>query len=154
MGLTLGDLYTASLLFLNAIAILNEERFLAKCMFFFVARRIAFARRALFLLTIAFWGPDGWSTNPDINTNPNSLKAKLLAIVKAVRLVMMCKFPKSSSAMQDSLAHLVCSKLSAHTMVDAYFIQEEAGDAHTAKARHNSKLEKIRHHNSLKTLPH
>ena len=30
MGLSLGDLYTSSLLFLNAIAVLHEERFLAK----------------------------------------------------------------------------------------------------------------------------
>ena len=30
MGLSLGDLFTAGLLFLNAIAVLHEERFLAK----------------------------------------------------------------------------------------------------------------------------
>ena len=30
MGLTLGDLYTSGLLLLNAIAVLHEERFLAK----------------------------------------------------------------------------------------------------------------------------
>jgi len=30
MGLSLGDLFTSGLLFLNAIAVLHEERFLAK----------------------------------------------------------------------------------------------------------------------------
>ncbi len=34
MGFTLGDLYTSSLLLLNAVAILHEERFLAKCVYF------------------------------------------------------------------------------------------------------------------------
>mmetsp|Transcript_40578 Transcript_40578/g.63358 ORF Transcript_40578/g.63358 Transcript_40578/m.63358 type:complete len:80 (+) Transcript_40578:313-552(+) len=61
MGLSLGDLYIAFLLFLNAIAILHEERFLAKY---------------------------GWSTN-DVTMNPNTTKAKILNIVRAVRLVMM-----------------------------------------------------------------
>mmetsp|Transcript_42142 Transcript_42142/g.103261 ORF Transcript_42142/g.103261 Transcript_42142/m.103261 type:complete len:80 (+) Transcript_42142:126-365(+) len=61
MGFTLGDLYISGLLFLNAIAVLNEERFLAK---------------------------HGWSTN-EVNMNPNSLKSKLISIIKAVRLVMM-----------------------------------------------------------------
>mmetsp|Transcript_84934 Transcript_84934/g.124270 ORF Transcript_84934/g.124270 Transcript_84934/m.124270 type:complete len:82 (-) Transcript_84934:141-386(-) len=62
MGLSLGDLYTSGLLFLNAIAVLHEERFLTK---------------------------HGWSTNsPDVTLNPASLKSKVLSIVKAVRLVM------------------------------------------------------------------
>mmetsp|Transcript_8981 Transcript_8981/g.20944 ORF Transcript_8981/g.20944 Transcript_8981/m.20944 type:complete len:82 (+) Transcript_8981:49-294(+) len=63
MGLNFGDLFLAGLLFLNSIAVLNEERFLAK---------------------------HGWSTTAtDVTMNPNSLKAKILAIIKAVRLVMM-----------------------------------------------------------------
>merc|ERR1712216_29335 len=62
MGLTLGDLYTSGLLLLNAIAVLHEERFLAK---------------------------HGWSTHsPEVTLNPGSLKSKVLSIVKAVRLVM------------------------------------------------------------------
>ena len=45
MGLTLGDLYTSGLLLLNAIAVLHEERFLAKpivsvsAFYFYVQRR-------------------------------------------------------------------------------------------------------------------
>mmetsp|Transcript_45474 Transcript_45474/g.91041 ORF Transcript_45474/g.91041 Transcript_45474/m.91041 type:complete len:82 (+) Transcript_45474:30-275(+) len=63
MGFSFGDLYIASLLFLNSVVILHEERFLAK---------------------------HGWSTNaPEVTMNPGSTKSKILSIIKAVRLVMM-----------------------------------------------------------------
>jgi len=39
MGLSLGDLYTSGLLFLNAIAVLHEERFLTKRTLFLCAPR-------------------------------------------------------------------------------------------------------------------
>lgn len=38
---------------------------------------------------------DGWSTSEfDMAGDPNGMKAKVLSIVKAVRLVMMCECPR------------------------------------------------------------
>lgn len=59
----MGELYISGLLVLNAVAILHEQRFLAK---------------------------NGWGTGEfDAGPDPNSVKSKVLSIVKAVRLVMM-----------------------------------------------------------------
>eukprot|EP00295_Goniomonas_pacifica_P030150 CAMPEP_0175950010 /NCGR_PEP_ID=MMETSP0108-20121206/29370_1 /TAXON_ID=195067 ORGANISM="Goniomonas pacifica, Strain CCMP1869" /NCGR_SAMPLE_ID=MMETSP0108 /ASSEMBLY_ACC=CAM_ASM_000204 /LENGTH=81 /DNA_ID=CAMNT_0017276037 /DNA_START=20 /DNA_END=265 /DNA_ORIENTATION=+ len=63
MAFTLGDLYTATLLFINAICVLNEERFLKKF---------------------------GYGT-PEVTFGnaPPSLQSRIMDFFRAVRMVMM-----------------------------------------------------------------
>src|SRR5437870_417514 len=62
MGFTLTALVEAMLLFVNAVAVLNEERFL---------RRVGWAR----------------TTDPALGDAPAGVRAKLLQVVHAIRLV-------------------------------------------------------------------
>jgi len=59
MGFTLGVLFESILLFINALAILHEERFLK---------------------------PRGWCYSPDLD--PNSIRTKLLSLLHAVQLLL------------------------------------------------------------------
>jgi hypothetical protein len=72
------------------VAILHEERFLAKCVLDLIRHSNLFRDIVVDFALVGCFLADGWSTT-DVNLNPASMKAKLLSIVKAIRLVMMCK---------------------------------------------------------------
>lgn len=61
MPFTLGVLIEATVLFINAIAILNEERFLK---------------------------PMGFGANKDVGFDQNSFKDKIVSFISAVRMLM------------------------------------------------------------------
>lgn len=77
MGLGLYSLLEASILVLNAICILHEERFLAKCMFFFWVCQFTI---------IDGWGSDIYHFGTDI-----SVKSRMLTFITSVRTVMRSK---------------------------------------------------------------
>jgi len=63
MGFSLGDLLFAALFFVNAIAILNEQRFLARI---------------------------GWGTTPDVGFAPPSasVKSKVINLISSVQTLL------------------------------------------------------------------
>lgn len=72
--LGLGTIFYTTLLFINAIAILNEERFLSKGSFVFLTKV-------------------GWSTNSRANgfddpSNDASVKQRLVHLISAVRVLL------------------------------------------------------------------
>jgi hypothetical protein len=84
MGLNIGDLLRASLLFVNAIAVLNEQRFLNKSVHLFCLLFFFFVDD---LMKIFLPCAVGWTSDIAM-TAPNSMKARLISLTSAVSMVM------------------------------------------------------------------
>lgn len=91
MGFTLYSLLEAGLLVVNAIAILNEQRFLKKSTSFFQLL-ISYIHR---LFSVG-WGTEnvqqGAAYYQGSYAEPQSTKAQIINLVNSVRTVMRCKF--------------------------------------------------------------
>lgn len=100
MGLSIWNLYEASLLVINAIAILHEERFLAKSMLMSCLVFECFHHESLSRMSQTV----GWGRN-QVLMNQNQgfgqmppepgLKANLMNLIHSIRTVMRSEYPFS-----------------------------------------------------------